>query len=350
MISKQDSIDFSPPFTDLFHDPDRPSQSNENTSDTTTDCIDALLPSSSSFSDLKLDLLSPHFDLDLADWKSVFDKPPAQNLNALAEAASGIISPPASSRSGTSSPADALPQSSPDHSSVLDDLDFESLFGESAADTETESSSNNNSNNTFTLASFPPLSKKRKLSFHTLPPPKRALPYSKPLPFHPTYPTPPSSSSPSNSATPPLLLPNDVKNSTPNLSAIASLKQQMVSAHTLLTTYTALKKSSAQLATQLEQSTQYRSLLAHENSRLRSSAAILAREKDQLKRALHRLHKDTNGLKKNEALLHEIHEKNIEIQRLRRKYEPKGSTPDAPQTSSKAAAALLVAHSDYRKA
>lgn len=110
-----------------------------------------------------------------------------------------------------------------------------------------------------------------------------------------------------------------------NLDTVRKLKQQMISAHTLLTTYTALKKSSAQVCDQLEQSTQYRKLLAEENLRLRSNLSIMGKEKEQLKKALQKLHKDTNGLQKNEALLHEIHEKNMEIQRLRKKYEPNGS-------------------------
>lgn len=106
-------------------------------------------------------------------------------------------------------------------------------------------------------------------------------------------------------------------------SAIHQLKSRMISAHTLLTTYTALKHTasgtSAQLQTatkQLNEANKWRFILADENARLRTRIAIVTKEKENLKSAITKLHSDTNGLKKNEVLHMEINEKNIEIARL----------------------------------
>lgn len=106
-------------------------------------------------------------------------------------------------------------------------------------------------------------------------------------------------------------------------NSIKQMKERMISAHTLLTTYTALKKTSAQVSTQLKtaniqlgEANKWRFILADENARLRSRVSIVTKEKEHLKIAITKLHSDTNGLKKNEILHNEINEKNIEIARL----------------------------------
>lgn len=107
------------------------------------------------------------------------------------------------------------------------------------------------------------------------------------------------------------------------VASIQQMKERMISAHTLLTTYTALKRTSTQVGTQLKttrtqlaEANKWRFLLADENARLRSRVSIVSKEKDLLKSAITKLHGDTNGLKKNEALRNEINEKNLEISRL----------------------------------
>jgi hypothetical protein len=112
------------------------------------------------------------------------------------------------------------------------------------------------------------------------------------------------------------------------LLAIKTMKEKMISTHTLLTTYTALRRTSAQSSsqlaltrTQLVDAARWRSLLADENARLKARVAIVGKEEEHLKCAVRKLTKDTNGLQKNEALKHEIVEKNREIERLLRKCE-----------------------------
>lgn len=112
------------------------------------------------------------------------------------------------------------------------------------------------------------------------------------------------------------------------LLAIKAMKEKMISTHTLLTTYTALRRTStqtnSQLAltrTQLVDAARWRTLLADENARLKARVAIVGKEEEHLKCAVRKLTKDTNGLHKNEALRHEIVEKNREIERLLRKCE-----------------------------
>lgn len=113
-----------------------------------------------------------------------------------------------------------------------------------------------------------------------------------------------------------------------SLLAIKAMKEKMISTHTLLTTYTALRRTSAQSSsqlaltrTQLVDAARWRSLLADENARLKARVAIVGKEEEHLKCAVRKLTKDTNGLQKNEALKHEIVEKNREIERLLRKCE-----------------------------
>lgn len=137
-------------------------------------------------------------------------------------------------------------------------------------------------------------------------------------------PTPPPS-------IPALLLPEDVVDlpvppaspSAHTLQAIKQLKERMISAHTLLTTYTVLQKTSGtvhdQLSharAQLADASKWRELLAEENARLKSRVSIVTKEKENLRVAIKRLHADTNGLQKNEALKNEIMDKNREIARL----------------------------------
>lgn len=107
------------------------------------------------------------------------------------------------------------------------------------------------------------------------------------------------------------------------IASIQQMKQRMITAHTLLTTYTALKRTSTQVTsqftntrTQLLESNKWRFLLADENARLRSRVSIMSKEKEHLKVAITKLHGDTNGLEKNKALRNEIKEKNVEIERL----------------------------------
>lgn len=141
-------------------------------------------------------------------------------------------------------------------------------------------------------------------------------------------------SSSSDPQLPDLLLPEDVVAGTPldssldpdtraTLLSLTSMKQSMISAHTLLTTHLVLQTTNTsarhQLTaaqTELAESTKWRHLLADENARLRSKAAIVAREKENLQAAIERLSGDKNGLQKNEALKNEIKQKDKEIARL----------------------------------
>lgn len=137
---------------------------------------------------------------------------------------------------------------------------------------------------------------------------------------------------------PELLLPEDVVDMSPlesssssssssadnaSIATIRQMKERMISAHTLLTTYTVLKKTSTQVSTQLKatntqlaDANKWRFLLADENARLRSRVSIVTKEKENLKAAITKLHGDTNGIQKNEALRNELMEKNREIARL----------------------------------
>lgn len=107
------------------------------------------------------------------------------------------------------------------------------------------------------------------------------------------------------------------------LKSIQELKCVILPAKTLLTAYNNLKQASSANTTglteaskHLAEANQWRFVLADQNARLRSQVQVVTREKECLKTAIAKLHCGTNGLKKNEKLMMEIEERNLEIVRL----------------------------------
>lgn len=107
--------------------------------------------------------------------------------------------------------------------------------------------------------------------------------------------------------------------STVNNSTIAKIKAQMVSAHNLISTYTALKRTTQCISDCLVSTKNQNASLRKENEKLAKQNIIFNKEKLLLKQALNKLHRDTNGMGKNEVLLKEISKLNLEIVRLRKK-------------------------------
>lgn len=226
-----------------------------------------------------------------------------------------------------STTAPSEPETHPSDSDVAD-FDLDALFDEQCH-SETDSRWSPPKKDAEFVLELPPVLPMEK---RPLTPPGDLEPAVKRMKFHlpPTLHKPASHRSRSNNL-PELLLPEHVisrsldieEANNPAVSAITQMKQRMVSAHTLLTTYTTLKRTSAQVTaqlattnTQLSDANKWRLLLADENSRLRSRVAIVSKEKDRLQVAVTKLNGDTNGLQKNKALRNELKEKNIEISRL----------------------------------
>lgn len=106
-------------------------------------------------------------------------------------------------------------------------------------------------------------------------------------------------------------------------SSSQKLKSLMLPVATLVKSYASLKQTSAagtalltETNTQLTEANQCRFALADQNAKLRAEIQSVTKEKECLKAAITKLHNGTNGLKKNEMLMLEIEEKNLEIVRL----------------------------------
>lgn len=106
-------------------------------------------------------------------------------------------------------------------------------------------------------------------------------------------------------------------------SSIQKLKSMMIPAGQLVASYTSLKQESSKntnilnaVNSQVSEANRWRFLLADQNAKLRSDVSSSTKEKECLKSAITKLHNGTNGLKKNEKLMMEIEEKNLEIVRL----------------------------------
>lgn len=113
--------------------------------------------------------------------------------------------------------------------------------------------------------------------------------------------------------------PSAYTHSTVNNSTIAKIKSQMISAHNLISTYTALKRTTQCISDCLVSTKDQNASLRRENEKLAKQNTIFNKEKLLLKQALNKLHRDTNGMGKNEVLLKEISKLNYEIVRLRKK-------------------------------